>query len=81
MSGGAQSPLQHALDARVSQPIEDVQPLPAIFHHTGISKHGQLLRDVRLWAVEDLLQVADARLAPPQFVKNAQPGLVSEQTE
>jgi hypothetical protein len=72
---------QNALYAGIRQPIEDVQPLPAISHDASISKHGQLLRDIGLRTVEDSLQVTDARLPSLQFVKNPQPGLVREQAE
>jgi hypothetical protein len=65
----------------VSQSIEDEQSLTAIRHDAGISQYGQLLGHIGLRAAEYRLQVADARLAPPQFVKNPQSGLVREQAE
>ena len=72
----AQDLLQQPLHAPVGQTVIHEQAVLAGCYHLGLPQHPQLLGDVGLWPPQHCLQVTDAGLVAPQFVQDAQPGLM-----
>jgi hypothetical protein len=71
--------IQQPRNARIHNPIVDVEAIFLVQHHIGLAQEAQLLRDVGLGTPQHNLQMAHARRAAPQFIQDVQPRRVGQQ--
>jgi hypothetical protein len=64
--------LQESGHLFVGQAVTYPIPLPASFHQSGLLEHCQVLRDVRLAAVQNQAQVIHVLISVSQYVQDVQ---------